>query len=125
ATSVTAVVALASSEPLTTRPRDLVLLVFFGVGQFSGGFLMFMVGARLIPAAQSALLGMLETVLGPVWVWLVMNERPGSGTMVGGALILGALLANMGIDLIASSRGRASSTVTGWSRVRASSNVTG
>jgi drug/metabolite transporter (DMT)-like permease len=49
---------------------------------------------------------MLETVLGPLWVWLVLNERPGSGTLVGGALILGALLANTLIDLVASTRGR-------------------
>ena len=106
ATALTAVVALPFAEPLTTAPRDLALLVFFGIGQFSGGFLMFMIGARLIPAAESALLGMLETVLGPVWVWLVLNERPGSGTMVGGALILGALLANTLIDLVASRQGR-------------------
>ena len=104
ATLLTAVVALPFAEPLTTPPRDLALLVFFGIGQFSGGFLMFMIGARLIPAAESALLGMLETVLGPLWVWLVLNERPGSGTMVGGALILGALLANTLIDLVASTR---------------------
>ena len=106
ATALTAVVALPFAEPLTTAPRDLALLVFFGVGQFSGGFLMFMVGARLIPAAETALLGMLETVLGPIWVWLVLNERPGSGTMLGGALILGALLANTLIDLVRSTRGR-------------------
>jgi len=113
ATLLTAVVALPFAEPLTTRPRDLALLVFFGVGQFSGGFLMFMIGARLIPAAESALLGMLETVLGPVWVWLVLNERPASGTLVGGALILGALLANTLIDLVTSSRARASRSATG------------
>jgi drug/metabolite transporter (DMT)-like permease len=106
ATLLTAVVALPFAEPLTTAPRDLALLVFFGIGQFSGGFLMFMVGARLIPAAESALLGMLETVLGPLWVWLVLNERPGPGTMVGGALILSALLANTLIDLVASTRSR-------------------
>jgi drug/metabolite transporter (DMT)-like permease len=49
---------------------------------------------------------MLETVLGPVWVWLVLNERPGSGTMAGGALILGGLLANTLIDLLAPRQGR-------------------
>jgi drug/metabolite transporter (DMT)-like permease len=107
ATALTAVVALPFAEPLTTAPRDLALLVFFGIGQFSGGFLMFMIGARLIPAAETALLGMLETVLGPIWVWLVLNERPGSGTMLGGALILGALLANTLIDLVRSTRVRA------------------
>ena len=108
ATALTALVALPFAEPLATAPRDLALLVFFGVGQFSGGFLLFMVGARLIPAAESALLGMLETMLGPLWVWLVLNERPSPGTLVGGALILTALLGNTLLDLVAPSGGRRS-----------------
>jgi len=94
ATALTALVALPFSEPLRTGPRDLALLTLFGVGNYGTGFLLFMGGARLIPAAQSALVGMLETVLGPLWVWLVLNERPGAATLIGGALILAALLAN-------------------------------
>src|SRR5438094_7862681 len=76
ATTLTALVALPFSEPLETVPRDLALLALFGVGNYGTGFLLFMAGARSIPAAQSALVGMLETVLGPLWVWLVLNERP-------------------------------------------------
>jgi len=94
ATSITALVALPFAEPLQTGPRDLALLTVFGVGNYGTGFLLFMAGARWIPAAQSALVGMLETVLGPLWVWLVLNERPGVATLAGGALILAALLAN-------------------------------
>ena len=94
ATSLTALVALPFAEPLQTGPRDLALLALFGIGNYGAGFLLFMAGARSIPAAQSALVGMLETVLGPLWVWLVLNERPGVATLTGGALILTALLAN-------------------------------
>jgi drug/metabolite transporter (DMT)-like permease len=94
ATSLTALVALPFAEPLQTGPRDLALLTLFGVGNYGTGFLLFMAGARSIPAAQSALVGMLETVLGPLWVWLVLDERPGVATLTGGALILAALLAN-------------------------------
>jgi len=100
ATALTALVALPLSDPLATAPRDLVLLAFFGVGQFGAGFLLFMAGARLIPAAESSLIGMLETVLGPLWVWLVLDERPGTATLTGGALILAALLANTLVDLV-------------------------
>jgi drug/metabolite transporter (DMT)-like permease len=99
APALTVLVALPLSEPLATSARDLALLAFFGVGSFGAGFLLFMNGARLIPAAQSALIGMLETVLGPLWVWLVLSERPGAATLAGGALILGALLANTLVDL--------------------------
>ena len=99
ATALTALVALPLAEPLATAPRDLALLAFFGIGQFGAGFLLFMAGARLIPAAQTSLIGMLETVLGPLWVWLVLSERPGAASLAGGALILAALLANTLVDL--------------------------
>jgi drug/metabolite transporter (DMT)-like permease len=104
ATTITALVALPLGDPLTTAPRDLLLLAFFGVGQFGAGFLLFMAGARLIPVAESSLIGMLEVVLGPLWVWLVLNERPGAASLAGGALILVALLANTLVDLVTSRR---------------------
>ena len=104
--ALTALVALPLADAVETSPRDLALLAFFGLGQFAGGFLLFTAGARLIPAAESALIGMLETVLGPLWVWLVLNEQPGAATLAGGALILAALLANTLIDLVTPRRGR-------------------
>jgi drug/metabolite transporter (DMT)-like permease len=100
ATALTALVALPLADPLATAPRDLALLAFFGVAQFGAGFLLFMAGARLIPAAESSLIGMLETVLGPLWVWLVLNERPVAASLAGGALIFAALVANTVIDLV-------------------------
>ena len=106
ATTLTALVALPLADPLGTAPRDLLLLAFFGAGQFGAGFLLFMAGARLIPAAQSSLIGMLEVVLGPLWVWLVLSERPGGAALAGGALILAALLANTLIDLVPPRRER-------------------
>lgn len=99
ATTLTGLVALPLAEPLATGPRDLLLLAFFGIGQFGLGFLLFMAGARLIPAAESSLIGMLETVLGPLWVWLVLDEVPAAAALAGGALILAALLANTVAEL--------------------------
>jgi len=104
ATTLTALVALPLAAPLDTAPRDLALLAFFGVGQFGAGFLLFMAGARLIRAAQSSLIGMLEIVLGPLWVWLVLSERPAAASLTGGALILAALLVNTVVDLISPRR---------------------
>jgi drug/metabolite transporter (DMT)-like permease len=100
ATAFTFLMALPLATPLATTPRDLALLAFFGIGQFGAGFLLFMAGARLIPAAQTSLIGMLETVLGPVWVWLVLHERPDAASLTGGALILTALVANTAVDLV-------------------------
>lgn len=105
ATTLTALVALPLADPRDATARDLALLAFFGVGQFGAGFLLFMAGARLIPAAESSLIGMLEVVLGPLWVWVVLNERPGPASLTGGALILSALLASTVVDLLPSRGG--------------------
>ena len=90
ATTLTALVALPFSEPLRTTARDLGLLAAFGVANYGLGFLLFMAGARLIPAAQSALV---EDEPHP--------ERPGVATLIGGAFILAALLANTLLELAA------------------------
>jgi drug/metabolite transporter (DMT)-like permease len=106
ATAIAALVALPQADPLVAAPRDLALLALFGVGQFGVGFLLFTTGARLIPVARSALLGMLETVLGPLWVWLLLSEEPGAATLAGGALILVALLANTVAEIVTPVRAR-------------------
>jgi drug/metabolite transporter (DMT)-like permease len=92
ATALTALAALPLADPLATSPRDLALLAFFGIGQFGVGFLLFMAGARLLPVAETSLIGMLEIVLGPLWVWLVLSERPAAASLAGGVLILAAVL---------------------------------
>jgi drug/metabolite transporter (DMT)-like permease len=106
ATTLTALLALPLADPVTTSSRNLVLLAFFGVGQFGVGFLLFMAGARLIPVAQTSLIGMLEVVLGPSWVWLVLGERPDAASVTGGALIVGALLANTMFEVVVPRRRR-------------------
>lgn len=122
-TALTALVALPLAEPLATAPRDLALLALFGVGQFGAGFMLFMAGARLIPAAESSLIGMLETVLGPLWVWLVLRESPEAAALAGGALILGALMANSVAEFVTPRRPMLRWSATG--RTRASVRRTG
>ena len=49
-------------------------------------------GPRYIPAPEAAMLTLLETVLGPLWVWVVINEQPDVNTIIGGAIVVGTLL---------------------------------
>jgi drug/metabolite transporter (DMT)-like permease len=72
--------------------RDLGLLVLLGVGQIGLGLLFLVMGARLIPAAEVALITLLEIVLAPLWVWLAVSETPAAATLVGGAVVLGAVV---------------------------------
>jgi drug/metabolite transporter (DMT)-like permease len=67
-------------------------LAALGIGQIGLGFALLTVGARLIPAAQVGLITLLEVVLGPLWVWLALDERPSSLTLVGGAIVIAAIV---------------------------------
>ena len=71
---------------------DVVWLAALGIGQIGLGFALLTVGARLIPAAQVGLITLLEVVLGPVWVWLALDERPSTVTLVGGAIVIVAIV---------------------------------
>lgn len=70
---------------------DTGLLATLGICQIGLGFALLTVGARLIPAGEVALITLLEIVVGPIWVWAFLSERPSTGTIVGGAIVLGAL----------------------------------
>jgi drug/metabolite transporter (DMT)-like permease len=72
--------------------KDVALLAGLGVTQIGLGLIFLSIGARLIPAAEVALITLLEIVLGPLWVWLALGERPGTTTLVGGAIVLGAVV---------------------------------
>jgi drug/metabolite transporter (DMT)-like permease len=77
---------------LAPSPKDLALLAAFGIGQMGVGSLLFTAGAKRVPAADAGLLSVLETVLGPLWVWLAVDERPDPGVLAGGGLVLAAVL---------------------------------
>jgi drug/metabolite transporter (DMT)-like permease len=52
------------------------------------------VASRYLTAGEIGLLGLLETILGPIWVWLGVGERPAPLALAGGGIVLGALVAN-------------------------------
>lgn len=83
------------STPRMVAPTDVALLFAFGALNLGLGLSLFVTGARLIPAALGALVGAIEPVLGPLWVWLVHGEIPGARTLLGGALVIAALLAHL------------------------------
>lgn len=93
-----AIFAWGPARPLDVAPGDLALLALFGAAQLGLGLVLFMAGARLIPVAEASLIGVLESVLGPVWVWLALGETPAPAALVGGAIILTALVVHIALD---------------------------
>jgi drug/metabolite transporter (DMT)-like permease len=71
---------------------ELLLLAAFGLCTMSLAYLLFLTGGRHIPSGEAGLIGLLEVVLGPLWVWLAVGEDPGGAAILGGAIVLGAVL---------------------------------
>ncbi len=78
---------------------DWAILAGLGIGQMGAGLALLTIGARLIPAAQVAILSLLELVLGPLWVWLAYGERPATATVAGGVVVVTAVLVQATGDL--------------------------
>lgn len=80
--------------PLQPSLHDLLLLAFLGVFQLAVPCLLVVRLSRELPAPELALLALLEVIFGVAWAWLWAGEQPSAGTLTGGALVLGALVAN-------------------------------
>jgi drug/metabolite transporter (DMT)-like permease len=77
---------------------DLAWLAAFGALNLGAGLALFSFGARLIPATIAALVGTLEPVLGPIWVWLIHNEVPDDRTLLGGGIVFAALILHLAYE---------------------------
>jgi drug/metabolite transporter (DMT)-like permease len=104
ATTIIMLVGLVMREPTAVAAKDIGLLFLFGAIQLAIGMIWFTTGARLIPAGEAALLGLLECVLGPLWVWIFLQEEPGSQAIIGGTLTLAAVAGNTLYDMARANR---------------------
>jgi drug/metabolite transporter (DMT)-like permease len=90
------VLAAPFADASLAGAQDVALLATLGICQIGLGFVFLTIGGRLIPAGEVALITLLEVVLGPLWVWLFLGERPATATLVGGAVVLVAVLVQAG-----------------------------
>ena len=92
--ALSCLIALPFALPFNATQRDLLLLAFLGVTQLGLPCMLLVIASRRLLAPEIALIGLLEVVLGPLWVWLAVGEEPGRATLIGGAVVIGALAAN-------------------------------
>jgi len=99
AACLSAILSSAASWPMASHalpaPDILFELALFGLINSAVGLALFTLGARLIPAVETALIGALDVPLAPIWVWLAFSETPGRNTIFGGVLVFAAVLANI------------------------------
>jgi drug/metabolite transporter (DMT)-like permease len=89
-----ALVALPWADPMSATAADFRYLAISGFLVLPLGFGLLAVAPRYIPGAEVALITLLETVLGPFWVWLALGEVPTKAALVGGLIVIGALAFN-------------------------------
>lgn len=87
-----AVIAVALGAGLVISTWDLGLSLFMGAFTIGLGIACVTVAANYLPPSEVSILVLLESVLGPVWVWLFLNETTTANVLIGGAIVLGAVV---------------------------------
>jgi drug/metabolite transporter (DMT)-like permease len=103
ASAVSIVPALIFGAPLSASFDAALALSILGIVQITVGLVFFYSALKRLPAVQVVLITMIEPVIGTFWTWLAVGEVPGSGTVLGGAI----LLASLAYNAIATARRRA------------------
>jgi len=105
--ALSALVTLPLAWPLKSNAHDLGLLFGLGVVQLAIPCLLLVRVSRALPAPEVALLGLLEVIFGVLWAWVGAGEAPGSAALVGGGVVVGALVFNELLSLRTRSVARA------------------
>ena len=96
---VAGLAVLAVASPLAVPWSSAGYVAAMGVFVLPLSFGLITLGPRYLPAPEVALLMLLETVLGPLWVWLVLSEEPPLLTVIGGAVVLVTLAGHSAYQL--------------------------
>ena len=83
---------LILSESLVFTSHDILMGFFLGVPQLAFGFICITIGSRTTPSTTIGLLMLTETLFGPLWVWLFLNEIPPLSVLIGGLIIIMAII---------------------------------
>ena len=82
--------------------NDLIIVPLMCIMCVAIPFVMVTIAPRFIPAAEVNLFFLLETILGPIWVWLVIKEQPSVETIIGGVIIITTIAIHSFVKLKAS-----------------------
>lgn len=91
---ISALMMLPMSLPFQASLHDLTILALLGVFQLATPGLLVVMASKVLSASEIALLALLEVLLGPIWAWLGAGEVPAQSTLMGGAVVLAALILN-------------------------------
>jgi len=84
--------AVFLNDGLSISRNDLFIATGFGAFGLGFGMVLYVAGSYKMQAAELVLLSLLEIILGPIWAWMFFSELPTSLTMIGGVILLSAIL---------------------------------
>ena len=96
---IVALFALFFIESFTLTKSDQIIVPLMCIMCVAIPFVLVTIAPRFIPAAEVNLFFLLETIIGPIWVWLVIQEQPSIETIQGGAVIMTAIAIHSFIKL--------------------------
>jgi len=102
---VVPVALLAGAQPLVITTHDVIVLMLLGGVVLPVSFTLITFGPRYLPAPEVSLILLIETILGPIWVWMVIGEAPLATTLIAGLLIVGTLVTHTLLALKAQKTG--------------------
>jgi drug/metabolite transporter (DMT)-like permease len=102
---VVPVALLAGAHPLDVTSHDIAFLLLLGGVVLPVSFTLITFGPRYLPAPEVSLILLIETVLGPIWVWMALGETPMATTLLAGILIVGTLVTHTLLALRAQETG--------------------
>ncbi len=79
-------------ESISISAKDIWLSFLLGVPQLAFGFIFITIGSRKTPAVMVGLLMLMETIFAPIWVWLFFSEIPPASVLIGGLIIISAVV---------------------------------
>jgi len=80
--------ALLFVESFVLKNNDLIIVPLMCIICVAIPFVLVTIAPRFIPVAEVNLFFLLETIIGPIWVWLIINEQPTAETLQGGIVII-------------------------------------
>ena len=91
---ITSSICLFSGLPFQISVNDTSISMGMGVFQVGAGLVLYTLGSKTLPAAELTLLSLAEVLLGPLWVYLFLNEVATLNTLFGGLVLLLAIAGN-------------------------------
>ena len=87
-----AIIGLLLSPSIMVSSKDIFLGFLAGFFQVGFGFIFITIGARSTPSAFVGIIMLTEAVLGPLWAWMFVNENPPISVLIGGSIVISAVV---------------------------------